>query len=147
MSLKPIILLTVALAFSWGAESEWKIKKVPQKLSDKTLWQLEFTQGKRRLIYRPQTGSKRVLNINEKVVNGKQYFLTGWSHGGRSMQFRIFDPSVKNSPLCEFYTFGESTELRLKKNILQALKVPDRLGVENPENLEDSWVNCRELQK
>jgi hypothetical protein len=139
------IVLTFLIAIS--SQAEWQVKKVPKKLSDKTLWQLHFTQGKRRIIYTPRKGSERVLNIEEKTINGRKYFVTGWSYGGRSMQFRVFDPSIKNTPLCEFISFGESSELRLNKNTLQALKVPDRLGVDNPKSLKDSWVSCRILKK
>ncbi len=147
MSIKFLFTFSLCFLLAISSQAEWQVKKVPKKLSDKTLWQLHFTQGKRRLVYTPQKGSERVLNIEEKTVSGRKYFITGWSYGGRSMQFRVFDPSIKNTPLCEFVSFGESSDLKVNKNTLQALKVPDRLGVANPKSQKDSWVHCRILKK
>ncbi len=98
---------------------------------------VQFAKKAQSVTYKPTEAPFGNVLI-EKVVfkNRAPLFITGWAHGSQTIMFRIFDPENKGAlPLCEVISFGESTQLRQRKDKIQ-------LEVYKEESEQKSWVDC-----
>jgi hypothetical protein len=127
------------------SSKKWSVEIKKQQKDSTTITELAFKLDKKRLRYIPEKGSLWVLNIEETVIENNQYFLTGWSNGSRNLLFRVFDPNISTSPICEIISFSDKAKLRSFQGYLQIRITPDTNYSEKvPQKVE--WKNCRKLK-
>lgn len=125
----------------------WKLKisVEPVDLNDKKFnikkTNINFykTNGEK-ITYSPQKIPWGSYKQKEVVIQGQTYFITYWSTGFQNIHFKIFNPNIGTSPLCEFMSDLEETQLKYKNNKLE-YQVGERDSKKNQIN--KSWKTCK----
>lgn len=140
-----IVLFVILLQNLWAAP-QWTLTKKMEAKGQIQINVLTWKKGKRTQIYRPEKMPYGMTRQKLISIDGKSLWLTSWPNNGQSLVYRIFDPEIKNTPLCEIISYSDKTELRLKDKNLELLVVEDmpELGQKNMSP-KKTWAHCRKL--
>lgn len=75
---------------------------------------LNFEHNGAKSTYKPEEAPFGLVETERIPLNGKEYFVTIWPNGARSVLVRVFEPEKQGAqPICEIVSFAESANLKL----------------------------------
>ena len=138
--MKSIFLIITLLLYSLPTLANWELSTKLEPINQSSRHVLTWTKVKRQQLYRPQI-LPFGMSLFEKVqINNRTLFVTTWPYNGQSVVYRIFDPEIKNTPLCEVQSYSDKTNLRTNRKTIQIHIIKDPRAPDKESTKE--WFFC-----
>ncbi len=141
--------LALILTLFANPSPEWSLSKEMISKGKGKIQKLTWAKGKRKMVYLPSELPFGMVKEVTQDIAGKKVWITMWPKNGQSVTYRIFDPDIRNTPLCEVDSFSDETRLRIKKKALEIEVLPkfSTPGSTKSAKVKKQWVTCRKSIK